>query len=215
MKTTALFFRLLGFATVLSGVYAIVAYDAARDWHHEASLTEITQELLLLLMITVCFITASKYRPYRTFHRFLGVVALLSLIREFNNFLGQYAFDGAWQGVVLAVLLLATPYFVRHFHSLLREVKELAASYAFGILLTGGLLLHVFSRLYGLSVIWQNVMGEAYLRKVTRVSEESIELLAYSIVAIGIGELVLLTVAANAEIKIKSKWHKTAHLENV
>ena len=193
MKNISLFIRLITYAALLVGVYAVIAYDAAQGLYHETSFTEIAQELLLLLIIIISFVTAQQHRPYRTFNRLLGVVALLSLIREFNNFLGAHLFDRAWQVGVLLVLLGASPYFVRRIRSLVQEWQAIAGSYAFGILLTGGLVLHVFSRFYGLPGIWQNVMGEAYLLKVTRVSEESIELLAYSIIFVGVTELILLT----------------------
>lgn len=208
VKIIFLFLRVLAYAVILAWVYAIVAFDATRDWYYEESLTEIVQELTLLVMAIVSFIVAGRYHPYRVFNRLLGVIALLSLIREFNNFLGHHLYDGAWQTGVLFVLVGAAPYFGRRFRSLMREVRIVSTSYAFGILLIGGLVLHVFSRLYGLSNLWINIMGDNYLRRVARVSEESIELLAYVIVFIGICELGLLTKAASRAIGAEHEYRK-------
>jgi len=42
----------------------------------------------------------------------------------------------------------------------------------------------VFSRLYGMGSFWQHVMGEHYVRDVKNISEEGIELLCYSLIAL-------------------------------
>ena len=45
-------------------------------------------------------------------------------------------------------------------------------------------LLIVFSGLYGMGHFWYSVMGEHYIREVKNVSEESMELLCYSLIAL-------------------------------
>lgn len=72
-------------------------------------------------------------------------------------------------------------------------LERVANSFAFGLVLIGGLLLHVFSRIYGLPALWQSLMGDNYMRSVSRVSEEGIELMAYGIIFLGIVELALLS----------------------
>ena len=206
MKIIALFFRTVLYAAVLLGVYCIILYDAYEGLFHESSYTEIVQETLLLLMVAAAFLSAQKYPRYRTFIRFLGVVALISLIREFNNFLEVHMFKGAWQLFVWPILLLATYYFVRHYRTLFRDVESLADTYGFGVLLSGGLLLHVFSRLYGLKTIWTQVMEDDYMYKVNRVSEESIELVAYSIIFIGFCELLLTISTYNDQRMIDDRF---------
>ena len=46
------------------------------------------------------------------------------------------------------------------------------------------ILLLVFSRLYGMGSFWQHVMGEHSVRDVKNISEEGIELLCYSLIAL-------------------------------
>ena len=205
MKIATLTLRLLGYAALLAGVYFVIAYDAAHGFQDETSLIEITQEILLLLMVGISFFCARRYTSYHRFNMLLGVVAFVSLIREFNNFLGEHLFSYAWSILVLIVLLPAAYYFLRNYQGLLRETERIAGTYAFGVLLSGGLVLHVFSRLYGLSIVWMDVMGDAYQRKIARISEESIELLAYAIVFVGVCEIAVLTVAASKRLYQRRK----------
>jgi hypothetical protein len=73
--------------------------------------------------------------------------------------------------------------------------------------LIGGLLLHVFSRIYGLPALWQSFMGDNYMRSVARLSEEGIELMAYTIIFFGIVELALLS------SKVARKYSMTVEKE--
>ena len=205
MKIVTLLSRTIIYAIVLLSVYGVVLYDSYQGLIHEASYTEMFQEILLLFMVLAAFFSARKYTRYRTFISFLGVVALVSLIREFNNFLEEQLFKGAWQLFVWPTLLFAAYYFVRHYRALFRDIESLADSYGFGVLLSGGLLLHVFSRLYGLRALWTQVMGDDYMHKVTRVSEESIELMAYSVIFVGFCELLLTVSACNDQRTIDNR----------
>ncbi len=204
MKIITLLSRTLIYVAVLLGVYGIILYDSYQGLIHESSYTEIFQEVLLLIMVVAAFFSMLRYTRYRTFIGFLGVVALISLIREFNNFLSEQLFKSAWQVFVWPILLFATYYFVRHYRALFRDIESLADTYGFGVLLSGGLLLHVFSRFYGLRTLWTQVMGEDYMHKVTRVSEESIELVAYSIIFVGFCELLLTVSSYNDQRTIDS-----------
>ncbi len=193
MKISAFFIRLLVYAAVLMGVYGVIAYDTAHGnfaestYQEDTTFTEYAQETLLLLMIAVCALGA-RYPVHRHIHVFLIAVATVSFIREFNNLLGDF-----WKLGVLVVLIPAVWFFYRNFQSLKREFEQVGETYSFAIILMGGLILHVFSRFYGYRTIWMETMEDNYTRAVIRVSEEGIELLAYSIVFIGIVELYRLT----------------------
>ena len=198
MKIATLFLRLLGYATLLVGIYFIIAYGAAQGFQDESSIIEVAQEGLLVLMIGISFYCAKQYVPYHRLNVLLGAIAFVSLIREFNNFLGEHLFPHAWTVLVFVVLVPTTYYCWRNYQGLHRDIEQIAGSYAFGILLSGGLVLHVFSRLYGLNTLWMDVMGSDYQRVFARISEESIELLAYTMVFVGICEIAFLTVSASS-----------------
>ena len=193
MSLTTFFIRVFMYTFVLAGIYAAMVYDAVSTNFGEASLTEYAQEFLLLLIIAISVYSILKYRLYRTIHLSLAAVAAVSLIREFNNFAYTYLFPYAWQVGVLLVLIPFLIFLYQNFRQAKQEFISVNNSYAFAILLMGLLVLHVFSRLYGLHLIWENLMGEQFLYAVVRASEESIELLGYSIFFIGVVEFYVLT----------------------
>ncbi len=183
--------RLLLYAALFIGIYAAMVYDALSASYGEGSLTEYAQEALLLIIASVSFYSARVYVAYRVFGISLGVLSVVSFIRELNNYAYEYLFPNAWLIIVLLVLLPFLVYLYRNLGRFVQELTAIADSYCFAILLMGVLVLHVFSRLYGLPYIWKNLMGDQYMHAVTRVSEESIELLGYSILFIGAVEFAL------------------------
>ena len=170
-----------------------MVYDAMSADFSESSLTEYAQELLLLLIIAISVYSIRKHHPYRTIYIGLAALAAASLIREFNNFAYAHLFAHAWLVGVSLVLIPFVIFLYRNFRTVKQEFMAISNTYAFAIILIGLLVLHVFSRLYGLHLIWENLMGEQYLYSVVRASEESIELLGYSILFIGVAEFYVLT----------------------
>ena len=191
MSIAAIFIRLLLYTALFVAIYAAMAYDALSADFSESSLTEYAQEALLVVIMLISFYSAKQYAAYQTLAISLGVMALVSLIREFNNYAYRYLFPYAWQVGVLLVLLPFFAFLYRNYRNLIHEITSTADRYFFSTLLIGTLVLHVFSRLYGLHFIWQNLMGDGYLYSVVRASEECIELLGYSIVFIGAVEFYL------------------------
>ncbi len=202
MKLAKFFIRLVIYASTLVGVIAVVAYDASVNnftqstYLEDNTLTEWVQEGLLLLMVTISAVCAKKFVVNHHVNVMLAVVAALSLVREFNNHLG----DG-WKVGVLLILIPAGWYFYSNFRAFRQQLIAVAETYAFAIVVIGGLILHVFSRLYGHKTMWTNILGDNYLRTVSRVAEESIELLAYSIILIGITELYRQTKMLDMELR--------------
>ena len=193
MSIATLFIRVFLYVLVMLGIYGAIVYDATTVNFGEASWTEYCQELMLLTIIIVSLLAARQYASYRLMNISLAASSAVFLIREFNNFAYEYLFPYAWQ---VGALLVAVPFLVfiaRNFRSFLRELTAAANTYSFAILLVGMLVLQLFSRLYGLPFWWQKLMGDGYMRVVMRASEESIELLGYSILCIGACEFYLFT----------------------
>ena len=178
--------RVAAYAVATGAIYAVVYYDARLRLVSEASWTEWTQQFLLLVMVLLAARTARRYVALRAFVVLLGFVALISLVREFNNtllahtehVLGRWA----WKLLVGVCFVPAVLYFRTRLPRLRDDILTVADSFAFGILISGTLLLHVFSRLYGANEIWRLHMGDAFDRSVARISEESVELVAYGLI---------------------------------
>ena len=135
MSFTTIITRLLLYTALFIGIYAAMAYDALSANFGESSLTEYAQEALLVLIALISFYSARQYAAYRALAISLGVMALVSLIREFNNYAYEYLFPYAWQVGVLLVLLPFLVFLYRNFRRLLLEITSTANSYFFPILL--------------------------------------------------------------------------------
>ena len=113
-------------------------------------------------------------------------------MREQDAFLENNLFDKAWQTIVVILLILLGIFLWRNFKLFTLQLYAMRNSLPLGVLTVGFVILHVYSRLYGKGKLWQALMGEdTYMRRVKDASEESIELLGYSIMLIGTIELYL------------------------
>jgi hypothetical protein len=113
----------------------------------------------------------------------------MALIREFDFYLDNYVFDGAWQVLAFSTLAITMIYLVRNKEAIEQASQKVFQTSAFGLISAGVLITFIFSRLYGRTAFWEAVMEEKYFRSVKNVSEEGIELLGYSIILIGCIEL--------------------------
>ncbi len=105
------------------------------------------------------------------------------MIREMD-----YWFDmihhGSWVFPALAVTALACAKAYQGGKGTVNQMAVILQSPYMKLLIGSVVLLVVFSRLYGMGSFWQHVMGEHYVRDVKNISEEGIELLCYSLIAL-------------------------------
>lgn len=185
------FIRIILYSVVLAIAAGIVFLDAMQVQTAENSYTELAQEAFLFIIILVGFISVRQAKRYKTFTYLLIAIASIFFVREFNNLLSNYLYDGAWETGVLIILISSAYYFYKHAKQLKEDTLALKNTAAFGNLMMGGLLLIVFSRMYGNSNIWESFMGETYQRMIKEVSEESIELMAYGVILIASLEIFI------------------------
>lgn len=158
----------------------------------EDSLTERTQEVFLLIGVLLLAISSLRFEAFRYFNAILSLFFLTHFIRELDAILDSI-FDGLWQILAFSVVAVAIVVVVKHRKTFWNQVIEIQQQFAFGVFTIGLFVLHVFSRLYGKGDNWENLMGDDYLRSVKDASEESIELLGYTIILIAIIEMVIYT----------------------
>lgn len=185
--------RIFLYSLILSISAGFVFLDSSQLQSAEDSYTEVAQESFLFLIVLIGWFASRKLSHFKTFILFLVVFAAVFFVREFNNYLSDNFFKGAWQVGVLIILIPSIIYFYKKRAQLKSDVLALKESAPFGIIMLGGIQLIVFSRIYGNKHIWMNFMDENYLRMIKEVSEESIELMAYTVIFIGFIELLLLS----------------------
>lgn len=182
------FLRFPIYALVLFFSTLMIKFDFMAGEFKEDSFTERTQETFLLIGILVLVIASIKFKAFRYFNTILSLFFLTHLIRELDSILDGI-FDGLWQILAFSVVAIAVVILIKHWKLFWKQVAEIQHQFAFGILTIGLLTLHVFSRLYGKGTNWENLLGDEFLRTVKDASEESVELLGYSIILIAIAEL--------------------------
>ncbi|MBX2845665.1 MAG: hypothetical protein KTR13_05560 [Saprospiraceae bacterium] len=190
-----LFLRTVIYSLVLLGILEVIEYDSTvgevGTRFGESSFTEIAQEVFLLLGAIACYFVAWRSKAYRALLISMATFMLVSFVREFNNYMKTHWFDGAWQIIVYSILI---PYFIyafKHWRGIKSDLEKLSSSFSFGVLFCAVLIVFLFSRIYGLHGIWQNLLGENYIRDIKNVSEEGIELLGYALLFLGSLEVCL------------------------
>ena len=149
----------------------------------ETSVTE-TLQLIMLAVASWSFFRVSRQESHVSHAAILisGFFAVL-MIREMD-----YWFDmihhGSWVFPALAITALACAKAYRGGKGTVNEMAIILQSPYMKLLIGSVILLLVFSRLYGMGSFWQHVMGEHYVRDVKNISEEGIELLCYSLIAL-------------------------------
>lgn len=183
----------------------LMMLDASRTGQElkfmESTYTEWAQQIILLSMTAIFGHCAYHFKDLRGVSLLLGGVSLAGLVREYNNFFNEQVFDGAWQTLVLLVVVLTGFLLKKYGKSFWLGVEKFYQSLSFGFLLAGFLTTFVFSRLFGKTRFWEAVMEEKYFRSVKNAAEECTELLGYSLLFIAALEYFFLTRSINQKKK--------------
>lgn len=162
--------------------------DMYTDYGH----TERFQDLALILTV-LCFGWTAAINPAdRGPALLLAGMAAAALIRESDYFLDT-VFDGFWQ-LLVALVLAATTALVLRFRAGFQDaVRRMTAQPAFGLMLSGFLVIFVFSRLYGEESKWLRIMTDSYERSVKNFAEEGVELLGYTLILLAALDLLYVS----------------------
>jgi len=106
----------------------------------------------------------------------------MALVREFDSVLDHYVYDGAWQTIVLIILVILGVLIFKSRKKLASALPSYMNSFSFGLLIAGMLIAFIYNRLFGEPFMWKAVMEDGYIRSVKNAVEESVELLGYSLI---------------------------------
>ncbi|WP_127846470.1 hypothetical protein [Psychroflexus aestuariivivens] len=206
-----LFVRLIAYCGIMFLISLVTQYDFSQGELKEDSLTEISQEILVGLSALLLLIFGSKNKDYKVFCFALSGFLGIHFVREFDFWLNTQLFDKAWQVLALIILVLVVVMLIKNWKKIILETASISKTYGFSFFFSGLIILHVFSRLYGRKIIWIDLLKEThnkyviedagekvvdireFMRPVKDASEESIELLAYAIIFIGVVEILIHT----------------------
>lgn len=200
--------RIFVYAFLFFLIAKTIEGDMNEQSFKENSGTEYFQELLILIVALLSYFVAYTFKSFRYFFIGLGSFAAVSLVREMDAWLETHLFDKGWQFMALLILLPTMYLLIKNRKKFVKQFTKVSKTAYFKMLILGGLVLHVFSRLYGRKVIWKSLLGEKDYRRVIKdASEESIELLGYLMIFIATAELTLY-VYEKAKKTFKKKQHK-------
>ena len=148
----------------------------------EISVTEMLQQLLLIVSSVSFVYLARKRNEVKNAAVLISAFFAVLFIREMDFWFDKIA-HGAWVFPAALVAGSAIFYAVKNGKRTIDQLALILASPHMNLLVTGVMLLLVFSRLFGMGSFWHNVMGDDYVRAVKNIAEEGTELLAYCLIA--------------------------------
>jgi hypothetical protein len=145
----------------------------------EISLTEITQEFLL--GIIVCLFIYNSFRYPKIKYGMILIAGFFSclLIRELDFIMDKIAFS--WFYIVMTIALFCIIIAVKHKENILYGLNHFCKSESYYIMVCGLLMILAFSRLIGMRILWENLLGKSYIRVVKNAIEEISELMCYTL----------------------------------
>ncbi|UOE82543.1 hypothetical protein LTQ03_17615 [Vibrio splendidus] len=148
----------------------------------EISATEMLQQLLLIVTSGSFAYLAREKREVKLAALLISAFFAVLFIREMDFWFDKIV-HGAWVVPALLVAGSAIFYAIKNGKRTIDQLALILASPHMNLLVTGVMLLLVFSRLFGMGSFWHNVMGDDYVRVVKNIAEEGTELLAYCLIA--------------------------------
>ena len=178
--------EILIIALWMAAVPFIVRIDFAATGQGPAewSLTELLQEALLLLSALVFWRAAWRRPRSRACLVLMAGFFTTMLIREADVFLDKIS-KGFWVYPAVIVAVGAIAYAVRNRATLFTPLAQYISERFFTFIMIGLLIVIVFSRLFGSSLLWEMVMGELYDPDYKTVVQEGIELMGYGLIFYG------------------------------
>ena len=158
---------------------------------NESNAIEFAQQSILLITVLLGFISLFYTKNFKIFMSVLSLFMAMHLIREFDAWFDIQIPQLGWFPFVLVLAVVLLVILIKNFRPFINQIKTLKITAGFGILLVSLANLHVFTRIYGKPSNWDNIMGDKYLYSVERISEESVELVAYMMILIAMTELFI------------------------
>ncbi|MZI96173.1 hypothetical protein F9817_23695, partial [Vibrio sp. CAIM 722] len=147
----------------------------------EESVTE-TMQLIMLGITIYSFIKVGKVKPELRHAAFLIAAFYTVLFIRENDGALDYIYHGAWEVPALLVTAIGIRLAYKGGKNTIEQMATILKTKHMNGVITSTLMLLVFSRLYGMKELWSSLTSESYARVIKNISEESIELLCYSLI---------------------------------
>ncbi|WP_345827593.1 hypothetical protein AAGR08_18395 [Pantoea sp. BRR-3P] len=173
-------FIISGLVLVFCMAMVYIDVNWMNDALHEASFTEITQEVMLLLIASCYFLCAWQRSQQRSVLLLVGGFYSCMLIREMD-FLFDFIRHGSWLWFALATTAASLAMALRQPRQILPCLVSLVQHRSWQMMAAGLLAVLVFSRLFGMHQLWEHLMMDGYNRVVKNMAEEGSEMFGYTL----------------------------------
>lgn len=147
----------------------------------EHSFTEYSQSLILVLIIATFYYITVKHEDQRPFTYMAIGLFIAMLIREQNSLFNSMGAH-LWESLVAATFIMAIYLTRRNKQPFAPVFSAYLRSRAGQIMALGLILLLIYSRFLGMSIIWKSLLESGYVSTIKNAVEEGTELLAYVII---------------------------------
>ena len=186
--TWSTFLKPVFYALIFTAVAQLIMLQAipvhGDDLYAEGSLTEWMQVTILAVTMLILMWAGVKYSGSRAFNAAMVGALAMAFVREMDRAFDAYLYDGAWQVTAFFIAIVTVLMIIHVTGSFWGELQRFMSLPAYGIFLSGILIVLVFSRLYGQKVLWKAVMGDRFMYSVKAAAEENTELVGYCLIMI-------------------------------
>jgi hypothetical protein len=182
--------RVIFYALLLAGV-SVMMMQGAR-WPYELSfygengLIEWMQVFFLMVSIVALWRAGVQDKSCRPLIIVMILLSASMIIRELDKVLDTYVARHAWKLGVAGLVFFAGVVIYRHKQTFYDSLVLMTRRPSFGIMLSGGLIVLIFSRLFGYGDFWLELVdNRSVAREVKRIAEECTELTGYFFIMIG------------------------------
>lgn len=151
----------------------------------ESSITEYAQESLLAIICLFFFVKAYQNSQMRGGYTLIMGFFLCLLIRELDSVFDQLA-HGSWVWFALTVTFICIAIAIREGKNTLSALTQFISHPSNGMLISGLLCILLFSRLFGMGILWKTILGDDFNRTVKNMAEEGCELFGYTLCFISV-----------------------------
>lgn len=182
--------RVLAYA-VLLGVVSVLMMQGARwpyalSFYGENGLVEWSQVFFLTVSIFLFWRACTWNRGYRPVMTVIMLLLVSAAVRELDSLLDVYLGRHWWKLIVVSLAAVAGWIALRRREEFFRSVVCLTRQPSFGILLSGALMVLIFSRLLGYGDFWRELLDDRAMASIVKeIAEECTELIGYFFILIG------------------------------
>lgn len=177
---------------LLSGLTVIVPAAVSADILvfdnrvNEVSVTEITQEILILVCAIIFGTDIKRNRQSRGFLALVSGFFVCIFIRELDVFFDKFVCHGSWLFFALSTAAVSLIYAWKWRHTILPAMEKFVRSRAYYFILFGLVTVMVLSRTFGSGdLIWRRIDTVGEVSLVKTVIQEGLELFGYIIISYG------------------------------